>query len=139
MPTTSSADHPFSPAAAAAAAAAALCRYNDGIGARPLEIIKHDLKPLTSADVFMMNVGAHAIRRLPYAEFKEYVGSIAAMLAASPAATLWRTSVPVAEHYYRFANASRFFSDGHFQVGWPSWVGGRVGGWVLWACMAGFG
>ena len=85
----------------------------------------------------MMNVGAHAIRRLPYAEFKEYVGSIAAMLAASPAATLWRTSVPVAEHYYRFANASRFFSDGHFQVGWPSWVGGRVGGWVLARVQAG--
>jgi hypothetical protein len=107
---------------------------------RPLEIIEHDLKPLTTADVFMMSVGAHAIRRLPYAEFKKYVGSIAAMLAASPAITLWRTSVPVAEHYLRVANASRFFSDGHFQVGWPGLVGGRgdlvgcVGGpaWRLW-------
>ena len=115
---------------AAAAAAAPLCRYNDGIGARPLGVIEHDLKPLTSADVFMMNIGAHAIRRLPYAEFKEYVGSIAAMLAGSPAATFWRTSIPVAEHYFRLLNASRFFSDGHFQVGWHGWVGEWVGWWV---------
>ena len=96
--------------------------YMDGWGAIPLEQVARDLDNLGPGDVLLMNVGAHAVRLMTFEEWMEYTTRLAGLLANSSAAVVWRTTMPVADHLYRNAEGTTFFSDGHFQV--SAWTSG---------------
>ena len=91
--------------------------YVDGWGVHPIEEVTKTLAPLTADDVVISNVGAHAVRQLPWPEWRQYIDRLAAVLQASPAAVVWRTTMPISEHLLRKFDGSTFWPEAHFQVG----------------------